>query len=249
MIANRSMIDRGVFYNDNRYDDNRYYGNDFGSGNGSNWKEQILRVVIGNVIGSRLDGDGFDGLSQFEPDYNRVPYNFGNSRGNYAAHPQQGQNYGIPYNDEYQPEYGYRNTSFGGSSIAVGLLNSLPIAELIERYTGGGFASELIGNFLAQGYDQGFLAGEAATNSGNGEEYYQDPYVIEEGVYDPYSVSMGENRQTLSEGYELGYQDALNGQTEYDPHTEGNVDLVSLLLNNVWAVYRRLGEFRAETPQ
>ena len=113
------------------------------------------------------------------------------------------------------------------------MLNSLPIAELIEQYTGGGFASQLIGNFLAQGYDQGFLAGRDARRNRIDDNNYNDPYAYEGGLYDPYSATLGENRRTLSEGYELGYRDALSGRNDYDPQSEGNVDLVSLLLNNV----------------
>lgn len=46
-----------------------------------------------------------------------------------------------------------------------------------------------------------------------------------------YSATLGQNRQLLGEGYNLGYQDAMNGREDYDPATEGNVDLISLLLN------------------
>ena len=212
------------------YYDNDYYRDDYGYNDGSNWKQQLLRVIIGNVIGSRLGGDGPNFIPQFQPNYDPSPYNYGNDSIYYNT-PQR--YYGIPYNDAYEPNYDYGNASFGDGSLAGGLLNSLPIAELIERFAGGGIASEILSNVLAQGYDQGFIAGRAARQNGYGDRYYHDPYAYEGGVYDPYSVCMGENRQILSEGYELGYQDALNRQTEYDPRSDGNVDLVSLLLNNV----------------
>jgi hypothetical protein len=37
----------------------------------------------------------------------------------------------------------------------------------------------------------------------------------------------------LSEGYELGYQDALHDRAEYDPEEDGEVDLVSLLIGSI----------------
>ena len=219
--------------------DNNYYGdqmdNNYGYDDSTNWKQQILRVVIANVIGNRLGGDQRNTNPDYGQFYNENPN--GNSydrSSNYNQVPSFVQSYGSPYSDEYQPEYGDEGSQLGGNSIAGGLLNSLPIAELLERYTGGnGFVSELIANFLAQGYDQGYVAGQSARRNQSGETYFRDPYVTEDGIYDPYSSSMGENRQILSEGYELGYQDALQGRNDYDPQDGGNVDLVSLLLQNV----------------
>ncbi|MEO7672797.1 MAG: hypothetical protein ABIU09_01815, partial [Pyrinomonadaceae bacterium] len=219
--------------------DNNYYAdqtdNNYGYDDNTNWKEQILRVVIANVIGNRLGGDQRDTNSQYGQFYDNNPYNSSYDRGgSYNEVPRFIRSYGTPYGDEYQPEYGDDGSRFGGNSAIGGLLNSLPIAELLERYTGGNeFVSGLIANFLAQGYDQGYVAGQSARRNRSGEGYFQDPYVTEDGIYDPYSSSMGENRQILSEGYELGYQDALQGRNDYDPQDDGNVDLVSLLLENV----------------
>ena len=221
------------------YYDNNYYGdqtdNNYGYDDGTNWKEQILRVVIANVIGNRLGGDQRETSAQYGQFYNQNSYNNSyDRRGGYNEVPRFVQSYGTPYSDEYQPEYGDDGSQFGENSVTGGLLNSLPIAELLERYTGGNeFVSELIANFLAQGYDQGYVAGQSARRNRSENRFFSDPYVTQDGIYDPYSTSMGENRQVLSEGYELGYQDALDGRNDYDPQTDGNVDLVSLLLNNV----------------
>ncbi len=217
------------------YYDNNYFGdqtdNSYGYDDNTNWKEQILRVVIANVIGNRLGGDQRETGSQYEQFYDNNSYDRG---GNYNQVPRFVQSYGTPYSDQYRPEYSDDGSQFGGNSIAGGLLNSLPIAELLERYTGGNeFVSELIANFLAQGYDQGYVAGQSARRNRSGDRFFSDPYVTEDGIFDPYSSSMGENRQILSEGYELGYQDALQGGSDYDPQDGGNVDLVSLLLQNV----------------
>ena len=214
------------YYN---YNNDNYYNNDYNDG--SNWKLQLLRSVLSSVIGNRLGSNNYYAPQQYEPYYNRAPYN---QPVYYNNAPQYNNNYGEPYSDTYQP-IGYYNDAqrYGGGSNLSGLLNALPIGQLLGQYAGDGIVGGLLTNFLAQGYDQGFLAGQAARENGYGDRYYQDPYVTEQGIYDPYSVSMGENRQLLSEGYGLGYQDALNGQTEYNPQSDGNVDLVSLLLNNV----------------
>lgn len=214
----------------NSYEDGYYNYND--DNDGSGWKDQILRSVLSNVIGNRLGGGQNYASQQYEPYYNRAPYL---QQAYYNNTPQQyGYNYGSPYNEAYQPAGYYDDAqSYGGGSNLGGLLGALPISELIGQFAGDGVVGELLTGFLAQGYDQGFLAGRSARENGYGDQYYQDPYVTEQGIYDPYSVSMGENRQILSEGYGLGYEDALNGQTDYDPQSEGNTDLVSLLLGSV----------------
>jgi len=45
--------------------------------------------------------------------------------------------------------------------------------------------------------------------------------------------AIGENRRCFSEGYALGYQDALSGRQQYFANYTGDTDLVSLLLSNV----------------
>ncbi|MEP6788498.1 MAG: hypothetical protein ABJB40_08705, partial [Acidobacteriota bacterium] len=72
-----------------------------------------------------------------------------------------------------------------------------------------------------------------ARQSGYGDRYYNDPYDSPQSGYIPYSSTIGENRQLLSDGYGLGFQDALNNRNQYQPRSAGNTDLVSLLLSNV----------------
>jgi len=237
--SRRDRVNYSYNYNNhdnnyNYYNDNDYY-NDYNDG--TSWKQQLLRSVLSSVIGNRLGGSDYYAARQNEssPYYNYAPYNYpSNGGGYYNSQPQYYPNYGIPYAENYQPVGYYDESPYQNIG---GLLGSIPFAQILHQFTGSSFASEILSNILAQGYNEGFLSGQFAKQNGYGEESYYDPYAFEDeyqnAVYDPYSLAMGENRQTLSQGYELGYQDALNGQTEYDPHTEGNVDLVSLLLNNV----------------
>jgi hypothetical protein len=85
---------------------------------------------------------------------------------------------------------------------------------------------------LASGYDEGYSDGLYARYNNYGDRYYYDPYVYEDTGYDPYSYSLGENRRCLSEGYKLGYKDALYGRNQYNPLYNGNVSLVSLLVGS-----------------
>lgn len=211
------------YYRDNSYysDNDRYYDDDR-----SDWKQHLLRTVIANFLNGNGGDNSFNGLDNR---YARRVY----------SEPAPAY-YNSPLYVNYSPDNGYGqdyvddgNFSDGSGFDLNSLLGQLPIQELVANYAGDGFVSELLGGFLSQGYDEGFLAGQSAREDGQGEQYFNDPYLFDNGIYDPYSSSLGDNRQLLSEGYALGYQDALNGRQGYDPQSEGNVDLVSLLLSNV----------------
>jgi hypothetical protein len=218
------------------YDD--YYDEDY-AGEGTSWKQQLLRTLISTVLSGFLNRDG----GAYDADYDdggydsyyangpvRYAYNTPYRYGGYA--PQS-----IGYNQSYsgysnygQPAYGYDQYDDESS----GLLNSIPIGGLLGQGGGGNFLTQILGQVLAQGYLQGALEGRAAREDGYADDGFYDPYVSEEGIYDPFSTSIGENRRLMSEGYELGYQDALEGREQFDPEEVGNVDLVSLLLGNVF---------------
>jgi len=151
-------------------------------------------------------------------------------------------NYGQAYydNDDYDQgyqsypqysNYGYDDQSYGGgNSLIGGLLNNLPVGDLISDISGNSVAGELLNNFLSQGYDQGYQTAQYAQQQGI--DTYYDPYAANDS--DTYSVSMAENRRVFSEGYEQGYRDAMARRNEYDPTEDGQTpDLVSLLLGNV----------------
>ena len=112
---------------------------------------------------------------------------------------------------------------------------ALPYNDVRDLYAGG-IAGELIQRALGTGYYQGLLEGQAARKRGWGDRYYSDPYLYEQAIYDPYSTSIGDCRRYFSEGYEMGYEDALGGRDEFDLADGGDVDLVSLLLSNVMSL-------------
>ena len=225
------------YYNQNVYNnypqayygggyDNGYQNDILGGGGGSGWKDLILRSVIANVLGG--GGGGLD-LGNIIPNQRYAQ----NTPANYGYEPVY-NGYSQPYYSPAPVNYGYYDQPQYDSPFGGGLLNSLPIAEIVSQYTGDNeFVSGLVGMFLTQGYDQGYLAGQGAREYGYEDANYNDPYTYQNGSCDPYSTTIGENRRYLSEGYNLGYRDAIAGNTGYDPDTEGNVDLVGALLNNV----------------
>jgi hypothetical protein len=190
------------------------------------WKVRLVQTVIGSFIyrggGSYDTYDGYDSrryspevyYAEDVPRYHNSPMYVGYSP-RYVDGP------------DYYSDADYEDDGFDLS----GMLGQLPIGELIANFAGDGFVSDLLSNLLAQGYDEGFMAGQAALEYGYGDDTYDNPYVFEGGFCDPYSASLGENRELLSEGYTLGYQDALNGRDDYDPYSDGSADLVSVLLS------------------
>src|SRR5205085_8901785 len=96
---------------------------------------------------------------------------------------------------------------------------------------GNSFGQELFSNLLAVGYEQGYYAGLNARRAGYRDRYYHDPYEYSGTNYIT-SFSTGDNRRCLSDGYELGYQDALYNRGGSLLYPDANVDLVSLLIGN-----------------
>ncbi len=217
------------------YDQNNNYQEQSAYNGGTSWKSQILPMLIASIFGGGgFDerGGGYPVQGYYGSPTTRNGYDYNNRQPAYS----QSSVYS-PYS--YEPSYNnygsndpdaYDQQGFDTGS----LLNSLPIAEIIERYTGENeFVSGLIGSFLTQGYDHGRVAGEVARQNGYTEAQYHDPYTYENGAYDPHSVSLGENRRYLSEGYEQGYRDALAGNENYERPMSSGSDLIGVLLNSM----------------
>ena len=214
-------------YNTYVYDDDYYYRGD----NGFDWKSLLFRSVI-SAFFSNGDNIGYydpypqygsyynDGYYGYIPQYRYQPpyYTFG-----YA-----------PTYAYYEPAayYGYDQYAYQGVPYDYLAYGSLPYSDMTSLYSGG-LAAELIQRALGAGYYQGLLEGQMARRNGWGDDYYYDPYLYEQAMYDPYSSSMGECRRYMSEGYELGYRDALAGRDDFDLARGGDIDLVSMLLGSV----------------
>lgn len=212
-------------HRDNRQNQRVYQNRD-------GWRDNFLRRVIVNVQSpSPVYYDNY--YPQYQPTYygNYQPDYYG---GNYydpypryptfrsASYYDPNSNLGGYYAPQYAGDPYYTDNYYDNFDVG-GLTNSSSI---------GNFVKQLFGQLLAVGYDQGFNDGLAARSSGRGNRYFDDPYVYQNDIYDPYSASLGDNRRCLSEGYELGYADALDGQSQYDGYQYGDVDLVSVLIGN-----------------
>ena len=200
---------------------------------GLSWKKNLLRTLINSILG----GVGGGNNAYYDQNAYNSSYAYGPVRDRQSSYYNGAYS---PQNAGYDPAYSQypsytQPQYFGTSPLSGGLLNSIPLTGLFgQRGGAGGYVAQILSQFLAQGFLQGSLAGQTARQSGLGSRYYNDPYVGANGVYDPYSYTMGENRRILSEGYNLGYEDALSGRYQYNQCATGNVDLVNLLLNNVF---------------
>lgn len=206
--ANRDRYydyDDGYYYGNDNYDD-RYYGGD--------WKDELLRVVLGNFLG----GQGYDaGMPYYaEPRYARPVYLSPIYTGNY-----------------YQPAY-YNDAAYYGGNDFGGTGFEPLIVGLVDQFSGG-YVSDLLARTLATGYYEGLRDGMYARQRGIYDDYYTEPYAYAGDNYSMCSVSLGERRRLMAEGYELGYRDAmLQQQADYGyQETPAYFDLVSLALGNV----------------
>jgi hypothetical protein len=210
-------------------------------------RDNILRSVVVSVLAS--DSGYF-----YSPSYVGGYYDSGYDRGYYDYYDA----YSV-YSDYYYPEGSYYNFYspyyvdsyaytpvyyYGEPYYADYYADDLGLPYLAPSSSIGGFVGNLFGELVAFGYNQGYQDALYARSQGYNTRYYDDPYdpyvyveqeeiVFEDVGYNPYSC-FGLNRRYVSEGYELGYRDALYGETEYDPYDDGtNVDLVSVLISTV----------------
>ena len=222
---------------------------------GSNDNYYYTQQYDNNYYGSQYDPYAYNnsGYSNSYPQYQTYytgPYTFGYQPYGYQPYNYSYSNspYGYGSYDDYSylnSQYGYQsyddysNSPYGngGYPYYSNYSNSFPLAYATNSYGGGGFLSRLFSQLLAVGYDNGYQQGQYAVSNGYNDQYYYDPYGYQDtgyNGYDQYSYSMGENRRYLSEGYQLGYQDAMNRNNQYDPYSSGSrLDLVSLLIGNV----------------
>ena len=179
----------------------------------------VIFAVLGGGMGSSNDDAYYNSAYSQDPYWSTMPSYVSYNRG---GHYPAGYSYATdPY---YYDPYFYDDPHYA---------EVLPIQYFASDQPGGGLFRQLFTHLLAIGYDQGFQDGIAAREIEERKRVFYDPYAYENAAYDPYSVSLGDNRRCLSQGYELGYEDALNNINEYDQFPDGGVGLVSVLIGTV----------------
>ena len=168
------------------------------------------------------------GATYYDPYYYQNYSYYGGQQSYYPTYSSYGYPSNAGYADYYDAGYGYDDDQY------LSVLSQLPVAELVQGLTGNSFISELLGGFLNQGYDQGYIDGEYAREYGDDDSSYYDPYAYHDTSYDTYSLNLAENRRIFSEGYEAGYSDAIAARADdYSPYQDSQPDLVGLLVGNV----------------
>jgi len=177
---------------------------------GSNWTEMLLGTVLEAFLGGRLNGREFAARPSYDSDYGSfVP------RDRYES-------------GEPMIEYGMNQ--YSGQRV---------IFSSPENIYDQGYDDELTRRAFNSGYEQGFLAGQAASNRGYDNAEYENPYFFDDAGYGygAYSISLNRERRLLSEAYDRGYRDALGRNYAYDADNGGDVDLVSLMLSSALGMF------------
>jgi hypothetical protein len=198
-----------------------YYGNYYGYDDGGfDWKSMLVRTLIGFVLGN--NSDDYYGLEPYDPYYG------------YTQAAYYGDDSYAPYGG-YYPSYQaveYIQPVYDYNGYDVALVDTLPMYDMFGP-SYGGYSSVTYREVLAQGYEQGYQAGWYAREAQLQNDWANSGFRWNDDYVDPYSYSIGENRRCFSEGYTLGYQDAVAGRQDYISNYSGGTDLVSLLLSNV----------------
>jgi len=182
----------GNVYNDNVYQPRR-----------SGIKQQLLQTVIGGLLGGgRLGGlerliPNRGNAGQYQPNYTYSP--------RYAQPQYQGQQYYSPgYSPMFSDAYNDNRYSRSNGSGIGRILQALPLAAIIQQYTGGNnFLSSIVSNSVL-GSDSGF-----------GDMGYNNVGYSDVGYND------------------IEYNDPNFGGDIYDQRSNGTADLISVLLSNV----------------
>lgn len=217
------------------------------------WRDDVLRSVISINVG--YPNDYYYIPPPAYPTFYGVNYDPWSYNIGYTYYNPEFRNFYVaPYSYAYMPyDPFYSSLYYNDPYYFDDPSDDFLTVRVFASTSGSGFLTRLVGGLLAYGYDQGYRDGLLAASGGYGytsyqdpfvyyeEPYYGDPYVEETyatySFYEPYSYSGYENRRTLSEGYELGYRDALYGQAGYDPYAyAGQIDLVSIYVGTTFQI-------------
>jgi len=217
------------------------------------WRDNLLRSAISVNLG--YANDYYYIPPPAYPAYYGVNYEPWNYNIGYTYYdPYYSSFYVQPSYYAYQPYDYYASSYYYDDPYYIDdPYDDFLTVRIFSSNYGGNVISRIVGGLLAYGYDQGYRDGLLARQAGYSDySYYEDPYVYYEepyadeyyeetttttySFYEPYnSYSVYENRRSLSKGYELGYQDALYGNSDYDPYqAAANIDLVSVYVGASW---------------
>jgi hypothetical protein len=149
---------------------------------------------------------------------------FGGGNGGSYAQPNYANynepNYSRPYYS--QPNYStpdyYQTAGYGSPYARSGYSDP--------------YSQDMIQRAAATGYSRGYTDGQNAQRYGWADQ--GDPYGYNDSGFGNYAVSFTEQQRLLSQGYELGYRDAMEQRDQYGVgQNGGTLDLVSVLLENV----------------
>jgi len=214
------------------------------------WRDDVFRSVVSVNLGFGNDYyyipppayPVYYGVN-YEPSYYNIGYTYYDP--GYSSFYVQPNYYAYQPYDYYNSSYYYDDPYYFDDPS-----DDFLTVRIFASSGGSRFISRFVGGLLAFGYEQGYRDGLAARSNGYYDDtYYEDPYVyysdpyyeddtsVTYTAYEPYSNSVYENRRCLSEGYGLGYRDALNGHGVYDPYEyAGNIDLVSIWVGSTWQI-------------
>jgi hypothetical protein len=199
-----------------------YYGyNDYYSG-GFGWKSMLLRTLISFALGG--SGNDYYGAQPYDAYYSYQPNIYGQDiYSQYAGY----------YPDQYVSPAYYTDDSYAYSTYDDPFINTIPVGDLYApSYCG--YSSSVLKEVLAQGYEQGYYYGQYEQRDRDRRDYLDDLYAsYDDPYYDPYSQTISENRRVFSEGYSMGYQDAISGRRENYYMSARDTDLVSLMMSNM----------------
>jgi hypothetical protein len=96
------------------------------------------------------------------------------------------------------------------------------------------YAADLLRQSVNNGYEEGFLAGQADREDGWGYNY-RESYAYQDANYgfDGYYLEQTEYNHYFREGFQRGYDDGYYGRYRYGSYSNGNYSILGAILSQI----------------
>jgi hypothetical protein len=95
----------------------------------------------------------------------------------------------------------------------------------------------MLRNALNDGYEQGFLSGQADRQDGWGYDY-NNSYGYQDAAYgyDGYYVGLDDYQYYFREGFRRGYEDGYYGRSTYGRYSNGKYAILGALIGTILGI-------------
>src|SRR5204862_4609058 len=134
------------------------------------------------------------------------------------------QSYGERQRQDQQSLQNFRYNDYGN--------NNYRYSRQGNYYETNQYGADMLRRAVANGYEEGFRAGQADREDGWGYNYQDSGAFLDSTFgYDGYYVDVNEYQYYFREGFQRGYEDGYNGRYQYGSYSGGKYSILGDILN------------------